>query len=107
MILLHFPRLLRRTLLTAAVLFATTPPARATMPPLSGPVPEAVARAFENRLFRLPQARAGGPRFRTEAVTGVWRIPVVLVSFADTPLRYAKSEAGLRNPSFIAWGRRV
>ena len=62
------------------------------MPPLSGPVPEAVARAFENRLFRLPQARAGGPRFRTEAVTGVWRIPVVLVSFADTPLRYAKSD---------------
>ena len=22
------------------------------------------------------------------------------------PLRYGKSEAGLRNPSFIAWGRR-
>src|ERR1041385_2070720 len=90
MILLPFHRLLRRALLTAAVLFATTLPARATMPPLSGPVPEAVSRAFETHLFQLPQARAGGPRFRTEATTGVWRVPVIMVSFADTSVRYGR-----------------
>ena len=60
------------------------------MPPLSGPVPEAVSRAFETHLFQLPQARAGGPRFRTEATTGVWRVPVILVSFADTSVRYGR-----------------
>jgi 3'(2'), 5'-bisphosphate nucleotidase len=30
-----------------------------------------------------------------------------VVTVTGEPLRYAKSEAGLRNPSFIAWGRRV
>ncbi len=71
--------------LGAAVLFAAARPASATMPPATGPLPETVAEAFSEGLFQLPERAVGLP---TSAVSGTYRVPVILAAFADEPLTY-------------------
>ena len=54
----------------------------ATMPPYHGDMPPALAKAFEDGMFRVP---GGDHALRTSTVQPVWYIPVVLASFADQP----------------------
>ena len=73
-------------LLALAGLAATASPVRATMPPLPGnPVPEEVAAAFREGLFALPERPVG---LGVSAVQSLWRIPVVLVAYADDSLTF-------------------
>jgi immune inhibitor A len=61
-------------------------PCHATMPPLSGaPVPPEVTAAFREGLLALPERQGG---LGVSAVQSSWRIPVVLVSYADDSLTY-------------------
>ena len=76
--------------LLAAMALSTMPsPARATMPPRSGTAPPAVTRAFSEGLFALPERSEG---LATIAARPVWRIPVILVSFSDSSLRYRAAD---------------
>jgi hypothetical protein len=77
-----------------AVLIAATPPARATMPPRHGPLPVVVSEALRGGLFEPPARRApaegavggaGGARAQLASQV-LWRVPVILVSFADSAL---------------------
>ena len=56
------------------------------MPPLPGnPVPDEVATAFREGLFALPERPVG---LGVSAVQTLWRIPVVLVAYADDSLTF-------------------
>ena len=63
--------------------------AHATTPPLSGSVPADLVQTVHDHLYRATQSAQG---LRTQAYTGNWRIPVMLVSFADDSLRYSASD---------------
>jgi M6 family metalloprotease-like protein len=67
-------------------------PASATMPPLQGPMPPALSQALRAQL--LSPGVPGGPRgmAATQATSGTWRIPVVLVSFADDSVNYSAAD---------------
>ena len=59
------------------------------MPPLSGVAPPGLVQAVEQGLFKLdPPAPVG---LRTQG-SNSWRIPVMLVSFADDTLRYTPAQ---------------
>ena len=64
-------------------------PAIATAPPLSGRSPDALIDAANQGLFRV-DPRASG--LTTQVESGTWRIPVILVSFADDTLRYTAQD---------------
>jgi immune inhibitor A len=72
--------------LVLAGLAGSAAPGRATMPPLGGhPIPEEVASAFREGLFALPARPVG---LGVSAVQSLWRIPVVLVAYADDSLTF-------------------
>ncbi|HEY2953808.1 MAG TPA: M6 family metalloprotease domain-containing protein [Candidatus Eisenbacteria bacterium] len=64
-------------------------PASATMPTPSGHVPAPVAEAFERGLFALPEPPVG---LGTSAVQSFWRLPILLVCFADENLTYGAAD---------------
>ncbi len=70
----------------AVVSLAVARPAGATMPPLHGGLPPQVVQGFQDGLFRLDPVSAGP---RTSLSLGTWRVPIIMVSFADDTLRYA------------------
>jgi M6 family metalloprotease-like protein len=61
-------------------------PAGATMPALSGTLPEPVTAAFSDGLFGLPER---APGLGVSLAQNRWRVPVILVSFSDAPLQFA------------------
>ncbi len=68
-------------------------PARATAPTPAGLIPSEVKEAFENGLFSLPERPAG---LSTSAATSIiWRVPVIMVAFAGTPLTYSAADFNL------------
>jgi M6 family metalloprotease-like protein len=75
--------------LVAVVLMATVLPASATMPPATGPLPEAVSEAFADGRLQLPPHAEG---LATSAISGVFRVPVILAGFSDEPLTYSSSD---------------
>lgn len=64
-------------------------PARATMPPLSGHVPDELVPILHDHLYRAAPKPTG---LLAQTFTGNWNIPVVLVSFADDTVHYAASD---------------
>lgn len=90
--LMSFGRTIHNALLVAACAatsFVAASPARATSPPLSGIVPETVAQASREGLFPLPERAEG---LGTSVGQDTWRIPVILVSFSDSLLRYGAAD---------------
>ena len=73
-------------LLSAAALVLGVAPAPATMPPLLGGVPPEVSAGFHDGLFEVPVRPS---ELGVSATQPVWRIPVILVSYADDSLTYA------------------
>src|SRR5207245_9785736 len=81
---------------------ATTRPAAvatATRPPRIGPVPPEVRQAVSNGVFAAPPGRAAErARARDARAAGVtigprvWRVPVILVSYSDTPMTYQAAD---------------
>lgn len=63
--------------------------ALATSPPVRGAAPEGLVHAFEDGLFDLPPRPSG---LTTSAVRPRWRLPVILVSFADDTLDYGAGD---------------
>ncbi len=59
------------------------------MPTRSGPIPRAVAEAFESGLFALPERPAG---LRPSSAQSLWRIPIILASFDDEKLTYGPAD---------------
>lgn len=85
-------RLVLAAVIPLAVLAA--PPARATMPPPSGVIPEVVREAFASGAFRLPEPPPAvddpdGLGVSAGQAGGVWRIPVILAAYADVPLSFS------------------
>ena len=79
----------RWTVVALALLAA---PARATMPAVSGPQPAEVSSASRDGLFELPAPR---DELGVSAIQPVFRIPVILVSYADEPLAYGAADFDL------------
>lgn len=59
------------------------------MPSQTGPLPAEVADAFQQGLFALPPRPSG---LSTSSAQTVWRIPIILVGFADQPLTYSAAD---------------
>ncbi len=76
----------------AVALAVLAAPAGATMPVVSGPMPAEVSSAFRDGLFELPAPRTG---LEVSAVQPVFRIPVILVSYANAPLAYGDADFDL------------
>jgi M6 family metalloprotease-like protein len=76
-------------LLSAFLMFALAPPARALMPPLSGVAPPEILQASEQGLLAIPSAGTGLPSSTTQST---WRVPVILVSFSDSLLTHTPGE---------------
>ncbi len=74
----------------AGLLFlgALASPASATMPPLSGAAPPGLVQAVQDGLFKVDPPAHG---LRTQT-SNAWRIPVMLVSFADDSIRYSPAQ---------------
>jgi M6 family metalloprotease-like protein len=86
------PRSSHRLALVAAVFAAAalTPSlVLATAAPIHGVVPDGVRHAFEDGLFDLPARPAG---LATSVAPPVWRLPIVLVSFADDTLTHGAAD---------------
>jgi len=85
-----------RVLATICVLALCASPAReshATMPPLSGVMPEAVSQAFAEGLFASSPSLEAAPQLQLQAQPYArWYIPVILVSFPDEALQYAPAD---------------
>ena len=75
-------------LLSLAILQAPLA-ALATMPGPDGRVPVEVSNAFAGGVFGLPPAR---PATGTSAARADWLVPVILVGFSDSTLRYRDSD---------------
>lgn len=73
-------------------LAALAAPAGATMPPVSGSPPAEVSAAFRDGLLKLPVPRTG---LGVSSVQPVFRIPVILVSYADETLTYDSADFDL------------
>jgi len=77
-------------LLPALVLaIVLTSPARATMPPMVGPVVPEIADAFSRGLLDVPERPTG---LRTSSVRDEWLIPVIRVEFTDSAIVHTKAE---------------
>jgi immune inhibitor A len=74
--------------LVPALLTLLSAPARATMPPHSGPLAPELAQAFEQGLFAIP-AQAQG--LGTSAVRSNWTVPIIRVAFTDSAIVYPKA----------------
>ncbi len=72
-------------LLSVATLLAGVTPASATMPPVSGGLPPEVSAAFQAGLFEVPTRPV---ELGVSTTQSTWRIPVILVSYADDSLVY-------------------
>lgn len=77
------------TLLALTWALLVVPQARATMPPADGVVPPEIRLAFEDELFALPEPSEG---LRSSSGLAEWRIPILVVSFADSGLRYSPQQ---------------
>ncbi len=77
-------RILRSAAILAA-LAATAPPARATMPPSSGPIPPEVTSAFADHMFAVPEPVDG---LSASASHNEWRVPVILAAYDGNPLQF-------------------
>ncbi len=64
-------------------------PAMATMPPAAGSLPAELSIAFEDQLFAVPE-RADGSG--TSGSQTEWKIPVLIVSFADSGISHTPEE---------------
>ena len=73
--------------LVPALLTLPAAPARATMPPHSGPMAPELAEAFERGLFAVP---ALTPGLGTSAVRSEWAVPIIRVAFTDSAIVYPK-----------------
>ena len=80
---------IRWAVVALAVLAA---PAGATMPPVSGALPAEISSAFRDGLFELPARRTG---LGVSVAQPVFQIPVILVSYTDTPLTYGSADFDL------------
>jgi len=65
-------------------------PAAAVMPSASGTVPPEVTAAFNAHLFDLDDSSG---RLGVSAAQTLWRVPVILVGFADQPIWISRSAA--------------
>lgn len=75
--------------ISLVLMMLAPPPAGATMPSITGVLPQPVADAFSSGLFALPE-HASVPR--TSAVQSRWNIPVIMVGFSDAPLTRTAAE---------------
>jgi immune inhibitor A len=73
--------------LVPALLTLLSAPARATMPPHSGPLAPELAQAFEQGLFAVPPQAQG---LGTSAVRNNWAVPIIRVAFTDSAIVYPK-----------------
>src|SRR5437016_12901227 len=74
--------------LAAAWVLALAAPARATMPPASGPLAPEIAQAFARGLFAPPE-RPAGPQ--TSSARSDWLLPIIRVAFSDSAIVYPKA----------------
>ena len=85
----------RAVLRLVPLCLALAAPARATMPPLQGPVAPEVAAAFERGLFAVPPPARG---LETSVGPIEWRVPIIRVAFTDSALVH--TEAALEERLF-------
>src|SRR5689334_24773657 len=64
-------------------------PARATMPPIAGPVVPEIADAFSRGLLAVPEHPTG---LTTSAAREDWLIPIVRIEFTDSSIVHTKAE---------------
>jgi hypothetical protein len=86
----RFQMLVSRWAVVALAMLAV--PARATMPPVSGPPPAELSAAFRDGVFELPARRTA---LAANATQPVFRIPVILVSYSDAPLTHSSADFDL------------
>jgi M6 family metalloprotease-like protein len=82
-----------RLRLAAVLLALTSAPASATMPAYQGPMPPELSRAFAQGGFAIQPARPAGSGaapagLEPPSTHNLWRVPVVLVSYADSSCKF-------------------
>ncbi len=82
----------RAVALLAVLALAFPGPASGTMPPLNGRSPDALIDAAHQGLFRVDPRPTGSHTLGTQLESGTWRVPVILVSFADDTLHYTAQD---------------
>jgi M6 family metalloprotease-like protein len=75
-------------LVVVAAVTLVSPPARATVPSPDGSVSPAVRAAADRGLFAVPAHSALG----TSTGNGDWLVPIVLVGFSDSTLKYTAAQ---------------